>query len=121
MSKTVLIVDDNADTRLMIKILLESYDYQVLEAENGQEAIEKATLQRPDLILMDIMMPMMDGVTATEIIRKVEGLENVPIVALTALQGRTIEKELDAGFNEIISKPLDFDKFEKILNHFLEK
>src|SRR5919202_1243924 len=81
---TILVVEDNDDTRLVMKMVLESNDYRVAEATNGEEAIEVALRERPDLILMDLQMPVLDGLAATRRIREQPELCNVPVVAVTA-------------------------------------
>ena len=118
MSKTVLIVEDVPDIRLMMKIILESYGYQTLTADDGYEAIEKVKEFHPDLVLMDLKMPIMDGINATKIIRNFSD-EEVPILALTAYPRRFQDKALKAGCNQVIQKPVKFDDFKFILNYYL--
>jgi CheY-like chemotaxis protein len=118
MIKTILIVEDTFDSRLMMKCLIESYGYRVITADNGQEAIEMAQAEEPDLILMDIRMPILDGVDATQIIRAFSGPE-LPILGVTAFDNRFDHQALEAGCNEILSKPLDFDNLENVLNKYL--
>jgi two-component system, cell cycle response regulator DivK len=119
MSKTVLIAEDYADIRTMMKILIQTYGYQVIEARDGYDAVEKAILHRPDLILMDLMMPIMDGITATQIIRKFEESANVPIIALTAYGNTCHKSAIEAGCDEVVNKPLDFENLKPLLNHYL--
>jgi len=120
MGRTVLVVEDYEDTRLFMKFMLESYGYQVFEAADGLEAVKSSKDNCPDLILMDISMPVMDGITATKTIRKFKRGGDVPIIAVTA-HGNDFEKKArDAGFNEMIGKPIDFDKFETVVHHYLE-
>ena len=120
MPKTVLIVEDYADTRTMMKYLLQGYGYQVLEAENGQEAVDSVNRQIPDLILMDLSLPVMDGLTATQMIRKVDGVGNkVPIIAVTAYGNSYYRQALEAGCDDLINKPLDFNNLEPILEQYL--
>jgi CheY-like chemotaxis protein len=122
MPKTVLIVEDYADTRTMMKYLLQGYGYQVLEAENGQEAVDSVQRQIPDLILMDLSLPVMDGLTATQIIRKVDGVGNkVPIIAVTAYGNSYYRQALEAGCEDLINKPLDFNNLEPILEQYLAR
>ena len=85
MSKKVLIAEDYADTRSFMKFLVESYGYQVLEATDGQEAVETVQHEKPDLVLMDLAMPVMDGLAATRVIRGFDGMSKLPIIAVTAL------------------------------------
>lgn len=122
MPKTVLIVEDYADTRTMMKYLLQGYGYQVLEAENGQEAVDSVQRQVPDLILMDLSLPVMDGLTATQIIRKCDGVGNkVPIIAVTAYGNSYYRQALEAGCDDLINKPLDFNNLEPILEQYLAR
>jgi CheY-like chemotaxis protein len=118
MSKKVLIVEDVADIRLMMKIILESYGYQAMTADDGFEAIEKIKEFHPDLVLMDLKMPIMDGINATKFIREYED-DEVPIIALTAYPTSLQQKALKAGCNQVIPKPVNFDDFRFILNYYL--
>jgi CheY-like chemotaxis protein len=78
MKKTILVAEDYADSRILMKYILEGYGYRTLEATNGQEAVEIAQQFHPDLILMDVPMPVMDGFTATRLIRKCDGMSRLP-------------------------------------------
>jgi CheY-like chemotaxis protein len=119
MSKKVLIVEDYDDTREFMQLVIEAFGYETLTAANGSEAVEIVKGEIPDLILMDMSMPVMDGITATEIIRNSVSMSRMPIVAVTA-HGKFISTEaIKAGCNEVIAKPLDFDSFELILNQYL--
>ncbi|MBT9150902.1 MAG: Polar-differentiation response regulator DivK [candidate division WS2 bacterium] len=80
----VLVVDDNEPNLKVFRILLQSKGYEVIEALNGDEAVKYARLYHPDLILMDIRMPVMDGITATKIIKEDPVLKNIPVIALTS-------------------------------------
>jgi len=109
----ILIVDDAKDNRLAVKISLKNEDYILEEATNGQEAIDKCKKLKPDVILMDAMMPVLDGYEATREIRALEEFDRVPILMITALSGKEDKiKALKAGVNDFISKP--FDKQELI-------
>lgn len=119
MSKTVLIVEDYVDIRNMMKFLLQGYGYQVLEAADGNEAVESVRKTVPDLILMDLSLPNMDGLTATQIIRKITGLGKVPIIAVTAYGNSYYRRAIEAGCDDLINKPLDFDKLEPLLEQYL--
>jgi CheY-like chemotaxis protein len=118
MSKKVLIVEDVADIRLMMKIILDSYGYETLTANDGYEAIEKVREFHPDLILMDLKMPIMDGINAIKFIRSFED-EQVPILAVTAFDSEYHQKAILAGCNQVISKPVDFNNFKFLLNQYL--
>lgn len=120
MKKKILIVEDVADVRAMMKILIELYGYQAITADDGYEAVEKVKNHRPDLILMDLMMPVLDGVMATEIIRDLEETNEIPIIALTAYHDIYQKKAIKAGCNAVITKPLNLDRLRPLLNHYLQ-
>ncbi|HEY8561426.1 MAG TPA: response regulator [Pyrinomonadaceae bacterium] len=120
MKKKVLIVEDVADVRAMMKILVEAYGYEAVTADDGYEAIEKVRENRPDLILMDLMMPVLDGVMATSIIRNIEGKNEIPIIALTAYNDIYRKKAINAGCDAVITKPLNLDRLQPLLNHYLQ-
>lgn len=119
MTKKVLIVEDYEDTREFMKFLLESYGYQVIEAADGIEAVDKTKNQSPDLILMDISLPVVDGLTATRTIRKCNSKLQLPIIAVTAFGKNYYNRAIEAGCNDLIDKPVDFDVLEPILTHYL--
>jgi len=119
MSKTVMIVDDFADARLMMNFLIRQHGYEVIEAADGYEAVEKSLQYHPDLILMDLALPIMDGATATKLIRKIEGFEKVSIVALTCFSNTSFEKAIEAGFDDVLVKPLHFEHLAPLLTHYL--
>lgn len=121
MPKTILIVEDYADVRAMMKMLIRTRGYKVVEATDGYDAIEKAKQHQPDLILMDIMMPIMDGINAAKVIREIKELENVPIVALTAYGKENGERAAQAGITEVVDKPLRFEELETFLEKYLKK
>lgn len=122
MPKTVLIVEDVADVRMMMKILVQSYGYKAVTADDGYEAIEKFKKYHPDLVLMDMMMPILDGVIATKVIRNLDeiGAANIPIIALTAYKDMYGNKAIEAGCDIVIPKPLDFDNFKPLLHQYLD-
>jgi len=120
MGRTVLIVEDYEDARLFMKFLLESYGYAVVEAENGAQALEWLETHAPDLVLMDISMPVMDGITATKTIRKSENGNHLPIIAVTAYGTELHKKVLEAGCDALIEKPIDFDEFEMVMHLYLD-
>ena len=120
MPKTVLVVEDYADVRTMMKILIKRQGYQVVEASDGYEAIEKTVQFHPDLILMDLALPVMDGATAMKIIREIEGFDKVSIVALTAYGNTSFDKAIEAGFDNVIIKPFHFENLESFLNQYLD-
>ena len=120
MSRIILIVEDYEDSRLFLKFLLEMYGYEIIEAGDGLEAIKIVRKSFPDLILMDIAMPVMDGLTATKAIRKMAGGAAVPIIAVTAFGKQCYEQAIEAGCNDVIAKPINFDAFEPVINHYLD-
>jgi CheY-like chemotaxis protein len=105
---TILLVEDFDDTRLMMKMWLVKNGYRVLEAESGEEGVEMAQKERPDLIIMDMMMPGMNGLDATQLIRQDRAIGRTPIVAVSAYgadEYRSIA--LEAGCNEYVSTPFE--------------
>ena len=120
MPKTVLIVEDYDDTRSFMKLLLETHGYLVIEAVDGIEALDKYKHNHPDIVLMDISLPVVDGLTATKAIRELEGDSNhLPIIAITAFGKYYYKQAMEAGCNELIDKPVDFDTIESVLNNYL--
>jgi CheY-like chemotaxis protein len=117
--KKVLIAEDYADTRTMMRYLLQHFGYEVLEAADGHEAIEVTRNNHPDLILMDISMPNMDGLMATKEIRRIDGCGTIPIIAVTAYGRSYYRQAIEAGCDDLINKPLDFDNLQPILEQFL--
>jgi CheY-like chemotaxis protein len=115
----ILIAEDNQFNLDIIYDYLLSNNYQLLVARNGKQALELAVEEKPDLILMDIQMPGMDGLEATRLIRVRDELKDIPIIALTALamQGDK-ERCLQAGMNDYISKPINFKKLLEMIKHF---
>ena len=117
---TVLVVEDFADNRFMMRRLLEMSGYRVLEAINGEEAVKTAFKERPDLILMDLSLPLLDGLAATRCIRKHEELRHVPIIAVSAHDTTDFHGEaLAAGCNDYVTKPIDFEQLEALLTRLL--
>jgi len=119
---TILYVEDNIDNRTLVRRILLSEDYKLIEATNATEALEVLETTKPDLILMDINMPDMDGYTLTAKIKAKPGFARVPILALTAnvMRGDK-EKTLEAGCDGYIQKPLDIDQLIKEVERFLAR
>ena len=119
---TILYVEDNPDNRMLVRRILLAENYELLEATNAFEAINLLEKTTPDLILMDINMPDMDGYTLTTKIRSMPGLGRVPILALTAnvMRGDK-EKTLEAGCDGYIQKPLDIDQLIREIEKFLAR
>ena len=106
MGTKILIVEDHRDSREAFHALFEAFGYEVVDAANGREAVTRAIDERPALILMDIMMPEIDGFDAARLIRAVPGLERTPIIAVTAMEGAQ-ELALQAGMSDYVRKPVD--------------
>jgi len=118
--KTILLVEDFDDTRLMTKLWLTKKGYRVVEAENGEEAVVAAQREQPDLIIMDMMMPGVDGLDATRQIREYQSLQTTPIVAVSAYGADQYRhKALDAGCNEYVPTPFDPDALSKLIERLL--
>jgi CheY-like chemotaxis protein len=118
--RTVLIVEDSDDARYFMRLSLEQMGYIIIEAENGARAVEVAQTERPDIILMDLSLPIMDGITATEKIRASEGLATVPIVAVTAHQETDFRAGAKAaGFDAYVTKPIDIDFLSDLIKGLL--
>jgi CheY-like chemotaxis protein len=119
---TIMVVEDFEDNRFMMRRLLEMSGYQVLEAVNGEEAVEIAKRERPSLILMDLSLPLLDGLAATRRIRLEEELRDVPIVAVSAHDTADFHADaLAAGCNDYVTKPIDFDQLEALLGKLLTR
>lgn len=119
---TILYVEDNLENRVLVRRILTSENYMMLEAVNASDALNLLKDARPDLILMDINMPEMDGYTLTAKIKAMPGFERVPILALTAnvMRGDK-EKTLEAGCDGYIQKPLDIDQLIREIERFLPR
>lgn len=119
---TVLVVEDFEDNRFMMRRLLEMSGYRVVEAVNGEQAVEAAQSEHPDVILMDLSLPKLDGLAATRRIRQCDGLGEVPVIAVSAHDTSDFHADaLAAGCNEYVTKPIDFDQLENLLKKLLEK
>jgi len=117
---TIMVVEDYDDTRLLLKRGLEGLGYTVLEASNGQEAVDIAGREHPDLILMDLDLPILDGIAATQRIRQQTDLDNVPIVAVTAYpMSYTHVKAFAKGCDEYMAKPIDMTELANLVSRYL--
>ena len=118
----VLLVEDTEDNRQMMRRLLEMSGYRVVEAINGVEAVKLASEEKPGIILMDLSLPLIDGLTATRRIRSLPGLSKVPIVAVSAHDTADFHSEaLAAGCNAYVTKPIDYPELEEVVNRLLQK
>jgi CheY-like chemotaxis protein len=118
MSKKVLVVEDHTDIRRMMKIMLELQGFDVAEASDGYEAVEKALDEPPDVILMDMAMPVLDGVYSTRALRQHEEFERIPIIALTAYGEFYDERARAAGCTDVLQKPIDFSALKPLVQHY---
>ena len=118
--KRVLVVEDFEDSRFSLSKLLEIEGYEVLEAGDGAQAVELALDERPDLILMDLSLPIIDGLSATRQIRENEAMKSVPIIALTAHDLIDFQaKAQDAGCTDYATKPVDFNALIILMSKYL--
>lgn len=121
MPKKILIVDDNVDSRELVVKVLKARGYQTIEAVDGEDALEKAIEQRPDLILMDRALPKIDGYEVTRRLKSQEEFKDTPIVALTAHAMRgDREKALEAGCEGYISKPINVRALPEQIRPYLQ-
>ena len=120
-NSTILYVEDNYENRVLIRRILQAEGYQVLEAENSNQALSTVLDQRPDLILMDINLPEVDGYSLTARLKNMPNLSGVPVIALTAnvMRGDR-ERSLRAGCDGYIQKPVDVDTFPQQIAQFLK-
>jgi CheY-like chemotaxis protein len=110
---TVLVAEDHADTRLMLRVLLEMRGYHVVEAGDGMEAVEAARRERPDIVLMDVSMPTLDGLSATRLMHEMESLSAVPVVAVSGHAAERDQTEaLAVGCSAYLTKPIDFGRLD---------
>jgi CheY-like chemotaxis protein len=117
----VLVVEDHEDTRYFMRLALEDRGYRVCEAENGEQAIAIAGREQPNAILMDISMPILNGLTATARIRQHHALRKIPIVALTAHNEADLRAGAQAcGFTAYVTKPIDFDWLDDLIRRLLQ-
>ena len=118
---TVLLVEDTEDNRFMMRRLLEMSGYRVIEAMNGEEAVKLARSESPRLILMDLSLPVIDGLAATRLIRKLPEFEAIPIIAVSAHDTSDFQSEaIEAGCNSYVTKPIDFNELEELIAQLLK-
>lgn len=120
--RTVLYIEDNPDNRLLVRRILTANGYRLLEAEHASKALEILQKEVPDLILMDINMPEMDGYTLTAKLRRIPTLTTIPVIALTAnvMKGDR-ERTLEAGCDGYIQKPVDVDSFPEQIAKYIKR
>jgi len=113
---TILLVEDDEDTRYLMRLELERRGYRLIEAEDGEKAVALAQQEHPDIILMDISLPRMDGLEATKLIRNHDRMHAIPVVAVTAHQESDYREEAKAsGFDAYVTKPIDFDWLSELM------
>ena len=118
----VLLVEDTEDNRFMMRRLLEMAGYRVVEATNGEEAVKIARAESPRLILMDLSLPVIDGLAATRLIRKLPDFRTTPIIAVSAHDTSDFQLDaLEAGCNSYITKPIDFNELEQLIAQMLQQ
>jgi len=106
--KTVLLAEDNEDNRIVYSTILQHFGYRVMEALNGEEGIAKARTEQPDLILMDISIPVIDGWEATQVLKRDPKTRRIPIIALTAhALASDREKAMEVGCDSYLAKPCE--------------
>ncbi len=120
--KKVLVVEDNAMNKILVREILTMNGYDVVEAGSGKEAIKMAAAENPDLILMDLNLPGMDGITAVRILKANEACKDIPVIALTAsaMKGEDA-KILSDGFDGYMSKPIEMKKLLKNIESYFKK
>jgi two-component system cell cycle response regulator DivK len=117
----LLLVEDTEDNRFMMRRLLEMEGYRVVEARNGEEAVKVAEAENPALILMDLSLPIIDGLAATRLIRQLPSCETTPIVAVSAHDTADFQAEaIQAGCDSYITKPIDFAELETLIADLLK-
>ena len=122
MSKKILIVDDDEKNLKLLRLLIQNAGYETIEAENGEEAVRLAKEHIPALILMDNRMPVMDGITATKILKAEPATAKIPVIATTAsaMKGDRERIMLEAGCDDYVPKPIDAKSFMNVVKKYLE-
>lgn len=122
MTKQILYIEDNSDSRTLVRRVLQSEGYVVREAPDGRTGLQMAAEQRPDLVLMDINLPEVDGYEVTARLKQLAGMSQVPVIAVTAnvMKGDR-EKTLAAGCDGYIQKPIDIDTLSNQIEYFLTR
>ena len=120
MSKCILVVEDQEDNRQIIRDMLTATDYEIAEAESGEQALEVVAKQRPDLILMDIQLPEVSGLEVTQWLKDDEELRAIPVVAVTAFAMKGDEEKMrNGGCEAYIAKPISVMSFLQTVERFL--
>ena len=111
----ILLVEDTLDSREFMKQFLEMEGNEITEAVNGKEAIEYAQTEQPDIILMDLDLPVMNGITATRHIKQIESCVSIPIIAVTAYLRDLHDIAVEVGCQAVIGKPINFNELTQVL------
>jgi len=116
----ILVVDDSADNLAVISLYLQHQGYRVVTANNGEDAVAVATQMLPNVILMDINLPTLDGLGATRRIRETEGLRDTPVIAITAFGTEGFQRAAyDVGVSGYLTKPIDLDRMHQLIARLL--
>ena len=119
-SYLVLVVDDSIDNLTVISLYLQQSGYRVATANNGEEAVHVAALTKPDLIVMDLAMPGVDGLESTRLIRQNESLKDIPVIALTAFSTEGFRRAAhDTGFDGYLTKPVEFSRLVDLIGRLI--
>lgn len=120
--KSVMVVEDNEKNRKLMRVILKAKGYNVLEASTGEEALSVLKNQKPDIILMDIQLPGMDGITLVKLIKENPTMNDIPVIAVTAYAMKGDEQKiLDSGCNAYISKPINTQELPLIVEKYIKK
>lgn len=120
-TKKVLLVDDSSTSHMWIKMILKKTDYTMVSAKDGQEGVDKALAEQPDLILMDVVMPRMDGFEATRTLRSLPATRGTPIIMVTTRgEAENLEEGYQSGCTDYITKPIDSVELLAKINNYLD-
>lgn len=121
--RKILIVEDNPDARLFLRAILRAEGYDVIEAKDGEEAVAKAINDHPELILMDLMLPVLDGLEATKRLTTSRSTRDIPIVAVTAYAGLAgmTKEAMEAGCVDCLPKPIELSKLQSMVERWLSQ
>lgn len=122
MKRSVLVVEDNERNRKLVRTILKFRGFEVIECEDGTPSLELARLHKPALVLMDIQLPVMDGITALGRLRADPDTREIPVIAVTAsVTPGERETVMSAGFNAYVGKPIDIEAFGALVDRFVPK
>lgn len=118
----VLIADDEEDIKIILSMYLENMGYDIVTAYDGLDALETIKERKPDIILMDIMMPTLDGIEVVRQIKAIDSLKDIPVIMLTAAaHSSMVEKAMAAGAEDYIAKPFEPEKVHEVIQHILNE